>query len=117
MNKQKQNKERKDRRKLRVRSRVFGTAKRPRLSVFRGLRNMHVQLIDDTSGKTLLSASTKELKEKRFTIDTAKKLGELVAKKAQEAGIGEAAFDKSAYKFHGKVKALADAAREKGLTI
>jgi large subunit ribosomal protein L18 len=105
-------------RKLRIRSRVEGTADRPRLSVFRSNKHLYVQLIDDTKGATLVAASTGEedLKDKAgATIDGAKSLGNLVAKRALAKSISQIVFDRSGYLYHGRIKALADAAREGGL--
>lgn len=107
-------------RKMRIRAKIYGTATHPRLSVFRSLNNIYAQIIDDTEGKTLVSASTqsKELKEalkKGSNVDAAKKVGELIAKKAIQNNIKEVAFDRNGYLYHGRVKALADSAREAGL--
>lgn len=104
-------------RHARVRAKINGTASRPRLCVFRSLSNIYAQVIDDTCGKTLVSASSVE---KDFGMyggnkDAAKKVGELVAKRAVEKGITEVVFDRGGYIFHGRVKELADAAREAGL--
>ena len=104
------------RRKIRIRAKVRGTAARPRLTVFRSLVQMTVQLIDDDAGKTLVAASTKEAKTKS-NVGGAKKLGALIAKKAKDAKITSVVFDRNAYKYHGCVKALAEAAREGGLTF
>ena len=101
-------------RKRRIRAKVHGTKDRPRLSVFRSLKQLTVQLIDDDAAKTILSASTKEVKAK-LTKDGAKKLGALVAKKAKDEKITTVIFDRNAYKYHGRIQALADAAREGGL--
>jgi len=103
-------------RKRRIRARVRGTAARPRLSVFRSLLQMSAQIIDDESGKTIVAASTKELSTKP-NMEGAKKLGELIAKKAKDAKIETVVFDRNAYRFHGRVKELAQAAREGGLTF
>jgi len=103
-------------RKRRIRAKILGTSARPRLSVFRSLRRMTVQLIDDQAGKTLVSASTSEAKTP-LNIEGAKKLGALVAKKAKDAKIETVVFDRNGYKYHGRVKALADAAREGGLSF
>lgn len=84
------------------------------MSVHRSLRGMYVQLIDDAAGKTLVAASLKELKAK-LTVDGAQKLGTLIAEKAKKAKISSIVFDRSGYKYHGRVKALADAARKAGL--
>ena len=102
------------RRKKKIRMRVAGTAARPRLSVYRSLQQITVQIIDDTSGRTIIAGSTKELKSKP-TMEGAKKLGVAIAKKAKEKKIDSVVFDRNAYKYHGRVKALADAAREGGL--
>ncbi|MBI1812182.1 50S ribosomal protein L18 [Candidatus Peregrinibacteria bacterium] len=101
-------------RKRRIRARIRGTKDRPRLSVYRSLTGMTVQLIDDNAGRTLLAASTREAKAK-LTKEGAKKLGALVAKKAKEAKIPSIVFDRNGYKYHGRIQALADAAREGGL--
>ncbi len=103
-------------RKRRIRSRIRGTAACPRMTVSRSLTQMTVQLIDDDAAKTLVAGSTKELKKKP-NLDGAKTLGTHIAKKAKEAGITTTVFDRNAYKYHGRVKALADAAREGGLTF
>ena len=94
--------------------RLSGTALRPRLTVYRSLTQITAQIVDDAAGKTLVAASTKEAKGK-MNADGAKKLGMLLAKKAKAAGIASIVFDRNAYKYHGRVKALADAAREGGL--
>ncbi len=101
-------------RKRRIRARVRGSAERPRLSVYRSLTNLYAQVIDDASGRTLVAGSLKEVKGK-LSIEGAKQLGTLVAKKAKEKKIEKVVFDRNAYKYHGRVKALADAAREGGL--
>jgi large subunit ribosomal protein L18 len=102
------------RRKMRIRSRMTGTAARPRLTVYRSLTSLSVQIVDDEQGKTLCSASSKEAKAK-MNIEGAKKVGELIAKKAKDAGVSAVVFDRNAYRYHGRVKAVADAAREGGL--
>ena len=105
-------------RKRRVRAKISGTAVRPRLSVFRSLRNVSVQAIDDVSGKTLASASISDLgKKSKNTIEGAAGVGKLITERLRELGITEAVFDRSGYKYHGKVKAVADACREAGLTV
>ena len=103
-------------RKRRIRAKISGTSDRPRMSVFRSLQYISVQLIDDTTGKTLVASSTKELKAKPNT-EGAKKLGEAIAKKAKEKKITSVVFDRNSYKYHGRMKELADAARESGLTF
>ena len=105
---------------MKIRNRFSGTAERPRLAVFRSNNHMYAQIIDDTVGKTLVSASTtqKEVKaelEKTNNVDAAAYLGTVIAKRAIEAGIKEVVFDRGGFIYHGKVKALADAAREAGL--
>ena len=101
----------------RVRTKISGTAERPRLSVFRSNTGIYVQIIDDVAAKTLVSASTldKEVKTKASNIEAAKEVGTLVAKRAIKAGIKTVVFDRGGYIYHGKVKALAEAAREAGL--
>ena len=100
----------------RVRAKISGTAERPRLCVYRSLQNIYVQIIDDTCGKTLVSASSVE---KDFGAggnkEAAKKVGELAAKRALEKGITEVVFDRGGYLYHGRVAALAEGAREAGL--
>jgi len=116
----KDSKKRFDYRAKRVRNKVEGTQERPRLSVHRGHKHIYAQIIDDSKSVTLASASTlsPELKGKLKVTDTvaaAKAVGELIAKKASEKGVKEVVFDRRGYEYTGKVKALADAAREKGL--
>ncbi len=101
-------------RKRRIRARLAGTAARPRLTVYRSLAGISAQMIDDAAGKTIVAASSKEAKAKA-NLEGAKKVGALLAKQAKEAGITVIVFDRNAYKYHGRVKALADAAREGGL--
>ncbi len=103
-------------RKRRIRAKVSGTAARPRLTVYRSLTNLSAQLIDDTAGRTLCAVSTKEAKAK-MNIEGAAKVGELIAKKAKDAGIEAVLFDRNGYKYHGRIKALADAARDGGLNF
>jgi len=108
----------KARRRQRVRVKISGTAARPRLSVYRSLEHVYVQLIDDASGKTLVSAKDGELKEKLKTkTERSLAVGKLIAEKALAKSITEAVFDKGASKFHGRVKAVAEGAREAGLKI
>jgi large subunit ribosomal protein L18 len=113
------NKKRKTRH-LRVRKKVFGTAERPRLNVFRSAKNIYAQLIDDSIGHTVVSASTldAEFKAKGVsggTVEAARLVGELIAKRAIEKGYKHVVFDRGGYLYHGRVKALADGAREGGL--
>ena len=104
----------------RMRHHLVGTSARPRLAVFRSNKHMYAQIIDDSVGHTLVSASTvqSELKgtlEKTNDVEAAKALGSLIGKKAVEAGITEVVFDRGGYIYHGRVQAVADAAREAGL--
>lgn len=103
-------------RKRRIRNKIRGTAKRPRMTIHRSLKQITVQLIDDEAAKTLLFGSTATLK-KKADLDGAKALGEDIAKKAKEAKITTIVFDRNAYKYHGRIKALAEAARDGGLTF
>lgn len=108
------------RRHRRVRVRVSGTPQRPRLSVFRSLNHFYVQLIDDVAGRTLVTASTldEEIRRKESPGNKsakAKMVGELLARRARDKGIKEIVFDRGGYLFHGRVKALAEAARAGGL--
>lgn len=100
--------------KARIRGKISGTAARPRMTVFRSNKQIYVQLIDDLAGVTLVSASSKGIEEGTKS-EIAAKVGELAAKKALEAGINEVVFDRNGYLFHGRVKSLADAARNGGL--
>lgn len=104
------------RRKKKVRAKIIGTEKRPRFSVFRSNRNIYAQLIDDSKGETLVSASNlSKDSEKSSKTEQAKKVGEKIAKAALVKKIKKVVFDKSGYKYHGRLKALAQAAREGGL--
>lgn len=105
------------RRKNRIRAKISGNAEKPRLSVFRSNRGMFLQLIDDVKGATLVSAHSVEIKAKDKKVVIGMELGKLLAKKAVEKGIKRAVFDRSSYKYHGRVKAVADGAREGGLQI
>jgi len=109
--------ERRQRIKHRIRKVVFGTATKPRLSVFRSNKEIYAQLVDDNSGTTLVSISSrdKEIESKGSKIEVAKLVGKSVAEKAVKAGIETIAFDRNGFLYHGRVKALADAAREAGL--
>lgn len=100
-----------------MRAKIIGTAKRPRVSVFKSNKNIFVQLIDDERGKTLFSNSIKDKKgaKKSSKSDHAKVVGEALAKKAKETGIADVVFDRGGYKYHGRVKALADGLRAGGL--
>ncbi|MBN2304712.1 MAG: 50S ribosomal protein L18 [Anaerolineae bacterium] len=108
------------RRHRRVRAKIAGTSERPRLNVFRSLSEIYVQVIDDVAGHTLASASTidRELRgqvEGKSKVEAAKMVGQLVAQRAQAAGIKTVVFDRGGYRYHGRIKALAEAAREAGL--
>ena len=108
------------RRHLRLRKKVAGTAVRPRLVVSRSSRHVFVQVVDDTIGKTVASASSMEADLRSFEGDKtakARKVGELVAERAKAAGVSEAVFDRAGNKYHGRVAALAEGAREGGLTF
>jgi large subunit ribosomal protein L18 len=108
---------RREKRKRRTRAKTFGIKERPRLCVFRSLKHIYAQIVDDTEGKTLVSASDLELKEKKGMkkVEIAREVGKLIAKKALEKKIEKVSFDRSGYKYHGRVKALAEGAREGGL--
>lgn len=108
------------RRHARVRRRITGAQARPRLSVFRSLHHIYVQLIDDATGSTLAAASTREKAisgglESRKSVGAAEKVGKTIAERAKEKGITTVVFDRGGYKYHGRIKALADAARGAGL--
>jgi large subunit ribosomal protein L18 len=109
--------EARQRRHTRVRKRIRGTAQRPRLAVYRSNRFIYAQVIDDVMGHTLVAASSQEadLRDNALNIDTAAKVGTLLGARAKEAGVDTVVFDRGGYKYHGKIKALADAAREAGL--
>jgi large subunit ribosomal protein L18 len=105
-------------RRRRVRAKVHGTAERPRISVFRSNRGIFAQLIDDDAGRTLAAVSWIEPELRELSrMDQARRAGALLADRARAAGIQTAVFDRGGYKFHGRVKALADAAREGGLAF
>jgi len=104
------------RRRRRVRARIVGTAERPRLSVYRSNRGVFAQLIDDGKGHTVAAVNWIEPELRKLTAgDQAKKAGELLAERAKAAGVESCVFDRGGYQFHGRVKALAEGAREKGL--
>lgn len=114
----KQTIQKRERRKARTRSKIFGTASKPRLSVFRSNKHLYAQLIDDEYGRTMAQASSKSLDKKtgsksELALEVGKRLGEA----AKKLGIGAAVFDRGAYKFHGRVKAVAEGARQGGLKI
>jgi len=123
MNKQLEIQSRKKRRKARIKSKIFGTDKNPRLSVFRSNNSIYAQLIDDQNGKTLCSARVAELKLKKDAVKDGERrkekeaflVGELLAQKASDKKFDGVQFDKGSYKYHGRVKALAEGARTGGL--
>jgi large subunit ribosomal protein L18 len=106
-------------RHLRIRKKISGTTTHPRLNVFRSAKHIYAQIIDDTQGITIASASTldEDLKEIKNggSVEAAEKVGALIAARAKEKGVAKVVFDRGGYLFHGRVKALADAARESGL--
>lgn len=107
-------------RKKRIRTKIFGTKEKPRLCVYKGIKEIYAQLIDDEEGRSLTGVSTlnKELKSQikyGGNIEAAKKVGEYIGKKALEMGIKHIVFDRNGFKYHGRVKALGDGAREAGL--
>jgi len=105
----------------RLRKRISGTPERPRLSVYRSEKHIYAQIIDDTKGVTLVAASTVEkelrdkLNQKTWNVQAAKEVGKIIAERATAKGIKEIVFDRGGYKYHGRIKALADSARESGL--
>jgi large subunit ribosomal protein L18 len=105
------------RRHRRVRKKVRGTTERPRLAVFRSNKHISAQVIDDSTGRTLASASSLEadLRSSGGNVDGAKKVGELLASRAKDAGVTQVVFDRGGFRYHGRVASLADAARESGL--
>ncbi|MCU0571785.1 MAG: 50S ribosomal protein L18 [Syntrophobacteraceae bacterium] len=107
-------------RKMRIRKKLHGTPQRPRLTVFRSDKHIYAQIIDDVLGATLVTASTlasdyRELGAPKGKVEAAKQVGQLVARKAQASGITRVVFDRNGFIYHGRVRALADAAREAGL--
>lgn len=104
----------------RIRKKISGTPEKPRLSVYRSEKHIYAQIIDDVNGRTLVAASTvekalREKLQKTWNVDAAKEVGKLVAERAIAKGIKDVVFDRGGFKYHGRVKALADAAREAGL--
>jgi large subunit ribosomal protein L18 len=100
-----------------IRSKIFGTNEKPRMSIFRSNKQIYVQLIDDLSGTTLVAASSAEVKDKLTKTEMSSLVGKNIAKKAVEKGISNVVFDRGGFLYHGRVKALADAAREGGLNF
>ncbi len=115
MNWHKFRQQKRDRIHKKVRKKIQGTAERPRLSVYRSNTNMYVQIIDDEKNTTLLSANVNELKIKGTKKELAEELGKLVAKKAKDKKIKKLVFDRGAFRYHGRVRAVAEGAREGGL--
>ena len=117
----KRNLNRRQRSKIGIKKSIIGTAERPRLSVYRSLNHIYVQLVNDSTGKTLTNASTlskeiqTDLKNTKSKVERGKIVGSLIAKKAQEKKITDVVFDRSGYRYHGRVKSLAEGAREGGL--
>ena len=105
------------RRHFRVRRKIRGSAERPRLAVFRSNRYVYAQIIDDDAGRTLASASSQEagLRERSLTTALAAEVGKLIATRSKEAGVSRVVFDRGGFAYHGRIKALGDAAREEGL--
>jgi len=99
----------------RVRVRMFGSAERPRLSVYRSLHHVYAQLIDDGAGRTLAAASTVDLKTGKNDLSAAQAVGKAIAERGKNAGVTGVVFDRGGFLYHGRIKALADAAREAGL--
>ena len=106
-----------EKRRKRIRRKVAGTAERPRLSVYRSNVHIYTQLIDDDAGRTLTAADSREVGEAENRKDAARKVGALIANKASEAGIEAVVFDRGGNKYHGRIAALAEGAREGGLRL
>lgn len=98
-----------------IRNKISGTAQKPRLSVFKSNKGIYAQIIDDSTGRTLLSSSTRELGLAGVNIENSKQVGQKLAEKAKDNGVDSIVFDRNGYVYHGKIKALADGAREGGL--
>ncbi len=107
----------KNRRRGRIRRRIFGTTERPRLSVYRSNVHIYAQLIDDDAGHTIVAADSREVGEPKNRTEAARKVGELVAGRAAEAGIETVVFDRGGNKYHGRIAALAEGARSGGLRL
>lgn len=116
MDKNAHKRQRRTRRRRRIRKRLFGTPARPRLTVFRSNKQIYAQLVNDVAGRTLASANTLNLGlQKGSDTDAARQVGAKLAERAKDAGVEQATFDRGGYRYHGRIKALADAAREGGL--
>ena len=107
----------KNRRRARIRRKITGTAERPRLSVYRSNIHIYAQLVDDLEGRTLAAADSREVEGAENRTDAARRVGELVARRASEAGIDNVVFDRGGNKYHGRVAALAEGARDTGLKV
>ena len=107
----------KNRRRARIRRKIFGTAERPRLSVYRSNAHIYAQLVDDLEGHTLAAADSREVEGAENRTDAARRVGELIARKADDVGIEAAVFDRGGNKYHGRVAALAEGARSGGLKL
>lgn len=114
MNSNKLRNVRRNRRKRGIRKKLFGTPQCPRLTVFRSAKNIYAQVIDDVEGKTIAAAGSTTI-DKGWNVDAASQVGQLIAEKAKSAGVEEVVFDRNGFRFHGRIKALADGAREGGL--
>lgn len=114
---------RREKKKIRIKKKIFGTPERPRISVYRSLNQIYAQVIDDTTGKTLFSASSlskeiaDDIKNAKSKVEKSELVGTLLAKKAKEHGIETAVFDRSGYAYHGRVKAIAEGVRKGGVKI
>jgi large subunit ribosomal protein L18 len=106
-----------EKRRKRVRRKIIGTAERPRLSVYRSNVHVYAQLVDDYAGHTLVAADSREVGEAENRTEAARKVGELVARRAADAGVQEAVFDRGGNRFHGRIAALAEGARSGGLRL
>jgi large subunit ribosomal protein L18 len=106
-----------DKRRARIRGKVYGTAERPRLSVYRSNTHIYAQLIDDDEGRTLAAADSRQVEEAESRTDMSRQVGELIARRASEAGIETVVFDRGGNKYHGRVAALAEGARSGGLKL
>jgi len=115
MNKQKEKIKKRDRRRSKIRFKISGTKERPRLSVFKSNKGMYLQLIDDSAGKTIVSAHTKEIKTKGKKMEISVELGKLIAKKAIDKKIENIVFDRGGFKFHGRISSVAEGAKAGGL--
>ena len=111
------NKNLRQKRKIRIRKKINGLKNKPRLAIYKSNKNIYVQAIDDLNQKTIATSSTldKELKSKKLSLETARKVGEIMGDRLTELGIKEAVFDRGGYVYHGRIKALAEGIREKGI--